>query len=587
MGIDTLIRRNAVLAYFALAFAIAWGGILLIVGMDGLQPATSRSMQTVLLVFLAMLIGPSFTSLVLTALLDGKTGMGELLARWRIGLRWYAIALLTAPLSVVVAVLLLLQFSPDYRPAIVTTDARGTVLLTSIAAGLLVALFEEVGWSGFAIPRLRQRYGLFATALLVGLVWGAWHFPPFWEADTFAGGLPFMLLLVRLFSWLPAYRLLMVWVYDHTESLLVVMLMHASLVAAQFTLFPTALAGMTALTAILTWAVMLWLAVAAVAVINRRQLSRQSLYQELNVKSLILPHQNGEYMTTMRAFIKNHAVLTYYGVVFTISWGGLLILAGPGGIPGTQAQVEALFPFMLVVLFAGPSIAGPLVTALVDGRVGLRDLGARLLRWQVGVHWYAVALLFAPLLVAAVLLALSLFSPAYLPGILSSSNKLSLLLFGIAWGLIGGGLLEELGWTGFAVPKLRVHYSAVTTALIVGVLWGVWHILIAFWSSGGLAGDEPLAIFVAGFLAFYLGALPAYRLLMVWVYDRTLSLPVTMLMHASLSASTLILQPTATGIPYLTWNLVLAVALWSVVAAVAVLHRGQITRRPRYQQVHV
>ncbi|MEZ4726935.1 MAG: hypothetical protein R3E79_07360 [Caldilineaceae bacterium] len=150
-------------------------------------------------------------------------------------------------------------------------------------------------------------------------------------------------------------------------------------------------------------------------------------------------------MTTIRTFIKRHAVLTYYAVVFTISWGGLLILAGPGGVPGTAAQVEALFPFMLVILFAGPSIAGPLLTMLIDGRAGLRDLRARLLRWQVGARWYVVALLFAPFLVTAVLLVLSLFSPAYLPGILNSSNKLSLLLFGIAWGLLGGGLWRSWG----------------------------------------------------------------------------------------------------------------------------------------------
>ncbi|MEZ4726934.1 MAG: hypothetical protein R3E79_07355 [Caldilineaceae bacterium] len=140
---------------------------------------------------------------------------------------------------------------------------------------------------------------------------------------------------------------------------------------------------------------------------------------------------------------------------------------------------------------------------------------------------------------------------------------------------------------GFAVPQLRRQHSAMTTALIVGILWGVWHVLIAFWSSGSLAGGESITIFVAGFLAFYLGALPAYRVLMVWVYDRTLSLPIAMLMHASLSASTLILQPVATGIPYLTWNLVLAVTLWAIVAAVAVVHRGQTSRRPHYQPMHV
>lgn len=284
-------------------------------------------------------------------------------------------------------------------------------------------------------------------------------------------------------------------------------------------------------------------------------------------------------MMTIKSFIHRHPVLTYYTLVFIISWGGILVLAGPGGIPGTKEQVERLFPFMLLALFAGPSVAGILSTSLVDGRAGLRELRARLLRWRVGARWYVVALLFAPFLVATVLFTLSLLSSAFLPGILNTNDKLTLLLFGIAWGLIGGGFLEELGWTGFAVPTLRLHYSALQTALIVGILWGVWHILIAFWSSGGLAGETPLAIFVAGFLAFYLGALPAYRVLMVWVYDRTRSLPVAMLMHASFSASALILQPLATGMPYLIWNLVLAAVLWIVVAAVAMVNHG-----PRAQQ---
>jgi len=286
-------------------------------------------------------------------------------------------------------------------------------------------------------------------------------------------------------------------------------------------------------------------------------------------------------MTTIKAFIKRHSVLTYYALVFVISWGGILILVGPGGIPGTKEQVDKLFPFVLLALFAGPSVAGILMTGLVSGRAGLRELHSRLLKWRVGARWYAVALLFAPLLVTAILFVLSLLSPEFLPGIVSTSDKATLLLFGIAWGLIGGGLLEELGWTGFAVPRLRLRYGAFATALIVGLLWGVWHFLIAFWSSGSLAGGNSLAIFVAGFLAFYLGALPAYRVLMVWVYDRTGSLLVAMLMHASFSASTLILQPVATGVPYLTWNLVLVAALWVIVAAVAVANRGRLSRIPQ------
>jgi hypothetical protein len=282
-------------------------------------------------------------------------------------------------------------------------------------------------------------------------------------------------------------------------------------------------------------------------------------------------------MWTIRAFIKRYPVVTFYALVFAISWGGILILVGPGRIPGTTEEVERLFPFALVVQFAGPSIAGILMTGLVSGRAGLRELVSRLLRWRLGARWYAAALLPGPLLVAAVLFALSLFSPVFLPGIVTTDDRVVLLLFGLAWGLVGGGLLEELGWTGFAVPRLRLRYGALATGLIVGLLWGAWHFLIAFWASSALAGEQSPAIFVAGFLAFYVVALPAYRVLMVCVYDRTASLLVAMLMHAFLSASTLILQPQTTA-GHLTWNLVLAAALWVIVAAVAVANRGQLER---------
>ena len=285
-------------------------------------------------------------------------------------------------------------------------------------------------------------------------------------------------------------------------------------------------------------------------------------------------------MSTIKAFIRKHPVLTYYALVFAISWGGiLLIVGGPGGIPGSSEQVETLMPLVLVALFAGPSVAGLLATGLVSGRVGLRELLSRLLRWRVRAHWYAAALLPAPFLVTTVLLALSLLSPEFIPGIVTTDNKVALLMFGIGWGLLGGGLLEELGWTGFAVPRLRLRYTAFTTALIVGLLHGTWHFLIAVWAGGSFSGGQ-WTTYLLGILFFYLGILPAYRVLMVWVYDRTGSLLVAMLMHASLSASTLILQPPLTGVLFLTWNLAFTAVLWAAVAAVALTNGGQVSRQP-------
>jgi membrane protease YdiL (CAAX protease family) len=282
----------------------------------------------------------------------------------------------------------------------------------------------------------------------------------------------------------------------------------------------------------------------------------------------------------LRRFMTRHAVLTFYALVFAISWGGILVIVGgPGGIPGEPEDVARLFPFTLVALFAGPSVAGLVMTALVSGRAGFRELRGRLGRWRVGAAWWAAALLTGPTLVAAVLFGLSISSPDFVPGLLTTENKLGLLIFGLGWGLVGGGLLEELGWTGFAVPALRRRHSALTTGLIVGLLWATWHVLIAFWGMRGLAGDAPLTGFVAGFLAFYVVALPAYRVLMVWLHDHTGSLLLAMLMHAVLSASTIILQPlSARG--HVTWNVLLGVALWGVVAVVATRGHGELSNRP-------
>jgi len=273
-------------------------------------------------------------------------------------------------------------------------------------------------------------------------------------------------------------------------------------------------------------------------------------------------------MTTIKAFIKRHPILTYFALAFAISWGGvLLVIGGPGGIPGTPGQLERLFPFVFLAMLPGPSVAGILLTGLVYGRAGLREFLSRLLRWQVGARWYAVALLTAPFLMTAVLLALSLLSPEFLPGIVTTDDKASLLLLGIAAGL-GAGTFEELGWMGFAIPGLRLRYGILTTGLIVGFVWGAWHFLVNFWGSGDSSGAFSLAIFLPQFLSS-VGILPSFRLLMVWVYDRTGSLLVAMLMHASLTASTLfILSPAATGVPLIIYYIVLTAVVWAVVAVV-------------------
>lgn len=271
-------------------------------------------------------------------------------------------------------------------------------------------------------------------------------------------------------------------------------------------------------------------------------------------------------MSSIMTFIKRHPVLTFYVLVFAISWGGILLAVGSSGYPATADGIEKLSLFVVLALFAGPSISGIFMTGLVHGRAGFRDLSLRLRRWRVTARWYAVALLFPPILVTALLLALCLFSSDFIPGIVSTSNKAAALLFGITWGLVGGGVLEELGWTGFATPEVRRRYSAFTTGVLIGLLWGMWHLLITFWMSGTSSGAFSLAIFLPG-MFFHIISLTAYRVLLVHVYDRTKSLPIVMLMHASLSASRMILNPAGLELmPALIYELILAITLWTMVA---------------------
>jgi hypothetical protein len=120
-------------------------------------------------------------------------------------------------------------------------------------------------------------------------------------------------------------------------------------------------------------------------------------------------------MTNIRPLIKVHPLLTYFALAFTpafaISCGGVLIEVGPGSFPVTPKQFEKLFPYAVLAMIVGPSVAGILLTGLVYGREGFRDLRARMTRLQVDVRWYVVALLTAPLWATVVLLALSVLSP--------------------------------------------------------------------------------------------------------------------------------------------------------------------------------
>jgi uncharacterized protein len=271
------INKHALLTYYVLVFAISWGAVLLAVGPADFLSVTGSSPSFVLAGVLSLL-GPSVAGLFLTGLLDGTAGLRDLLSRlrrWRVGLRWYAVALLTAPLVNAATLFVLSLRSPEYLPAIVTSEDKLGVLLPGIGIGLFVAAFEEVGWTGFATPRFRLRHGVVSTGLIMGLLWGLWHLPLFAGNASSAGSVPPALLVAALlFGWLPPYRVLMVWVYDRTQSLLLVMLMHLVIVVGQFAFATDAISPEGRFMSVIAYGAALWLVVGAVALVNRGHVTR-------------------------------------------------------------------------------------------------------------------------------------------------------------------------------------------------------------------------------------------------------------------------------------------------------------------------
>lgn len=150
------ISKHPVVVFFILTIIISWGAVFLFFGKEGI-PATRELQEQI---GMAILPGPAAASLLLIILWDGINGLKQLwirLIRWRADFRWYAVALLTAPLSTLVSIIAISFFIPDYQPAVFSSADKSSLLLLGLIGGLTIGLFEEIGWTGFAIPRLLKK----------------------------------------------------------------------------------------------------------------------------------------------------------------------------------------------------------------------------------------------------------------------------------------------------------------------------------------------------------------------------------------------------------------------------------------------
>jgi membrane protease YdiL (CAAX protease family) len=254
--------------YFTMAFGFSWAASFAITG--GKPADDSR----LVLLGAAMLIGPGFAAVVTTSLVSGRAGLRDLCAgllRWNVGMRHYAFALLACPFVTVGVIWGMSWFSPEAQAPILTTGHPWRLTASALVAGLGVGLIEELGWTGVVVPRMLCRHGTVAVGLSLGALWGLWHFVLFWRADSFTGVFPLVLLLSQLFANLLALRVMLVWLYQHTHSLALPVLMHAGVVISLILIEPS-LDGGTSLAFILLRGTA-WAGLAALVVRSSRSRS--------------------------------------------------------------------------------------------------------------------------------------------------------------------------------------------------------------------------------------------------------------------------------------------------------------------------
>jgi uncharacterized protein len=256
-------------------------------------------------------------------------------------------------------------------------------------------------------------------------------------------------------------------------------------------------------------------------------------------------------------FVKRHSLSLGLALMFAITWP-------------FYTQLGLLVGY-------GLAAACLIVTAITRGANGTKALLRRFLLWRVGAKWYAVVLLVPVAIYMAAMLLHAILSgaPPDFDDTLSRSifgNSAPIWLFIVPFFLVDALTNgEELAWRGFVLPRYQARSSALVSSLIVGVIWGLWHLLPKVAPEGAWA------------VAYAIHHNVALAVLFTWVYNSTRgSLLLATLFHAAFNTAYVFLPVAATGSrDIMMGGVVLLVEYLAAAAVVAFAHPADLSRLSR------
>jgi uncharacterized protein len=258
--------------------------------------------------------------------------------------------------------------------------------------------------------------------------------------------------------------------------------------------------------------------------------------------------------------MRKYPIAWFYLLAFGISWLGMtaVVLDSRGIAPSYRPYFLVLSIFYAV----GPALAAVIVSQVAHGKTCVRELLKGLVRWRVGWGWYIVAVMGSAVLflVAQLITKLLGFSVT----IAVPPVKLSpYAMFGLVVNSVANAC-EEIGWRGFALPHLQKQHSALHATLIVGTLWGLWHLPLVF--LGGAMSEYPF---------LWLIIIVADAFIYTWIYNSTKGSILLVALFHSFGNIVGAFIPGVSPVVYALVNCVVAIAL------IALFGSGNLSRREK------